>query len=90
MTLPDQGMRFYVGRDASGRVDGYWMARGMQPAWATDCTDMTDDEMTKVVAECGYWCVVCDRFLPSEDGVIVHDDVPHPDDMTFDDDERPQ
>ena len=37
----------------------------------------------------GYWCVVCGRFLPSDDGVIVHDDVPHPD-MTFDEDERPQ
>ncbi len=37
----------------------------------------------------GYWCVVCGRFLPSDDGVIVHDDVPHPD-MTFDEEERPQ
>ncbi len=37
----------------------------------------------------GYWCVVCGRFLPSDDGVIVHDDVPHPD-MKFDEEERPQ
>ncbi len=38
----------------------------------------------------GYWCVVCGRFLPAnEDGVIVHDNVPHPD-MTFDEEERPQ
>ena len=35
----------------------------------------------------GYWCVYCMRFLPSEDGVITHDDVVHPTDMTFD--ERP-
>jgi hypothetical protein len=37
----------------------------------------------------GYWCVVCGRFLPDEDGVIVHDNVPHPE-MTFDEEERPQ
>jgi len=37
-----------------------------------------------------YYCVVCGRFLPEEDGVIVHDDVPHPIDMTFDDEEKPQ
>lgn len=39
----------------------------------------------------GYWCVVCGRYLPAdEDGVIVHDDVPHQEDMTFDEEERPQ
>jgi len=27
----------------------------------------------------GYYCVICGKFLPEEDGVIVHDDVPHPD-----------
>ncbi len=38
----------------------------------------------------GYWCVVCGRYLHAdEDGVIVHDDVPHPD-MTFDEEEKPQ
>lgn len=42
-------------------------------------------------ASSGYWCVVCGRYLPAnEDGVIVHDDVPHPEDMTFDEEERPQ
>jgi hypothetical protein len=40
--------------------------------------------------EQGYWCVVCGRFLPSDDGVIVHDDLPHPDEMTFDEQENPQ
>lgn len=31
----------------------------------------------------GYYCVVCGRFLEAEEeGVIVHDDVPHPIDMT--------
>ncbi len=38
----------------------------------------------------GYWCVVCGRFLPANSGVIVHDNVPHPPTMTFDDEERPQ
>lgn len=31
----------------------------------------------------GYWCVVCQRFLPEDEcGVIVHDNKPHPD-MNF-------
>ena len=38
----------------------------------------------------GYYCVVCGKFLPEEDGVIVHDDVPHPVDMDFGDEEKPQ
>ena len=38
----------------------------------------------------GYWCVICEKFLPSNDGVVVHDNVPHPETMTFDEDERKQ
>jgi len=39
----------------------------------------------------GYYCVMCGRFLPSDEhGVIVHDDVPHPIDMDFGDEEKPQ
>lgn len=39
----------------------------------------------------GYYCVVCGRFLPADEhGVIVHDAVPHPPDMTFDEEENPQ
>lgn len=38
----------------------------------------------------GYYCIVCGRFLSEEDGLIVHDDVPHPVDMTFDEEENPQ
>lgn len=38
----------------------------------------------------GYWCVICQRLLPNDDGVIVHDAVPHPDEMTFDEEDRPQ
>lgn len=39
----------------------------------------------------GYWCVVCGRHLTAdEDGVIVHDNVPHPENMTFDEEEIPQ
>ena len=45
------------------------------------------DEMKKE----GYWCVVCGRFLAADDtGVIVHDDVPHPETMTFDEEDVPQ
>ncbi|MCB1909978.1 MAG: hypothetical protein KDH15_21665 [Rhodocyclaceae bacterium] len=39
----------------------------------------------------GYWCVVCGRWLPAdESGFIVHDAIPHPTAMQFDDDEHPQ
>ena len=38
----------------------------------------------------GYWCVICQRLLPNDDGVIVHDALPHPDEMTFDEEDRPQ
>ena len=31
----------------------------------------------------GYWCVVCGRFLRADDGVIVHDEIPHPTEMIF-------
>lgn len=41
-----------------------------------------------------YWCVVCGReIIPEifENGnVYVHDDILHPETMTFDEDERPQ
>jgi hypothetical protein len=39
----------------------------------------------------GYYCVVCGKFLPADEhGVIVHDNVPHPVDMDFADEEKPQ
>jgi len=39
----------------------------------------------------GYYCVVCGKFLPEDEhGIIVHDDVPHPVDMDFGDEEKPQ
>jgi hypothetical protein len=39
----------------------------------------------------GYYCVVCGRFIEAnEDGVIVHDAVPHPPDMDFAEEEKPQ
>ena len=46
--------------------------------------------MNDLLCSDGYWCVVCGRYLPDDDGVVVHDDVPHPEDMTFDEEERPQ
>ena len=38
----------------------------------------------------GYWCIFCWRYLPEEGGVIAHDNVPHPSNMTFDEEEKPQ
>ena len=46
--------------------------------------------MNELLEGGGYWCVVCGRYLPDDDGVIVHDDVPHPKEMAFDDEEKPQ
>jgi hypothetical protein len=59
-----------------------FFARGKQIAkWA-------DNNMTK---DDGYWCVICQRFIEAdEEGLIVHDDITHPNNMTFDDEERPQ
>ena len=45
---------------------------------------MIDDEN-------GYHCVICGRFLPADEyGVIVHDDVPHPPEMDFNEERNPQ
>ena len=39
----------------------------------------------------GYYCVICGRYIETnEDGVIVHDDIPHPPDMDFSDENKPQ
>lgn len=44
--------------------------------------------------ENGYWCVICGRFLPAEEyddvNIIVHDDVPHPAHLSFDEEQTPQ
>ena len=34
-----------------------------------------------------YFCPVCNRKLPVLAGVVTHDDVPHHDDLVFDDEE---
>ena len=52
--------------------------------------DRRERTLNDLLCADGYWCVVCGRYLPTDDdGVIVHDDVPHPD-MTFDEEEKPQ
>jgi len=37
-----------------------------------------------------YYCVVCGKGLPIVDGVIVHDEIPHPIGMSFDEEEKTQ
>jgi hypothetical protein len=37
-----------------------------------------------------YWCIFCGRALAEVDGVIVHDNVPHPVDEAFDEEEKTQ
>lgn len=39
----------------------------------------------------GYWCVVCGKYLlVGEDGIIAHEDAPHPGYMMFDEENNPQ
>lgn len=42
----------------------------------------------------GYGCLVCGRFLEAEEveghWVVVHDNVPHPEWMTYDEESNPQ
>ncbi len=53
--------------------------------------DQRERTLNDLLCAGGYWCVVCGRHLPADkDGVIVHDDVPHTEDMTFDEEGRPQ
>ena len=52
-----------------------------------DAEYLADNNMAK---DEGYWCVICQRFIEAdENGLIVHDDIPH-NDMTFDEESRPQ
>ena len=53
---------------------------------------MNDRGLPELAAEAdGYWCIICGRFLRADAyGVIVHDNVPHPKNMSFDEEERPQ
>ena len=45
-----------------------------------NCSGCGDSDLEQA----GYWCVVCGRFLRADEfGVIVHDDKPHPESMTF-------
>lgn len=38
-----------------------------------------------------YYCVVCNKLLEADDdGIIVHDPIPHPIEMTFDEEDNPQ
>jgi hypothetical protein len=38
-----------------------------------------------------YYCVICNKLLEEDDdGIIVHDPIPHPIDMTFDEEDNPQ
>jgi len=38
----------------------------------------------------GYYCVICGKFIEAVGGVIVHDDIPHPPLMDFDEESNPQ
>lgn len=46
------------------------------------------------MSEDAYWCVVCGRAIEPEQyedtNVYVHDNIPHPETMAFDEMENPQ
>ena len=66
-------------RDYADRAIDALRERLAQPEQDNHCKHCTD----------GYYCVVCGKYIEAVDGVIVHDDIPHPD-MAFDDEENPQ
>lgn len=90
--MTSEGERYYWGRGVAPRK------KSNANTNTTNCRSDPDrlvaeieEEMTTTRQEPGYWCVICQRFLEADEyGVIVHDNVPHPDDMTFDEDEKPQ
>jgi hypothetical protein len=54
-------------------------------------SQLTQTQGEEHMNEEGYYCVVCGRFLPADEhGVIVHDDIEHPQEMDFADEEKPQ
>lgn len=42
----------------------------------------------------GYGCLICGRYLEAEEfeghWLVIHDDVPHPEWMTYDEEDNPQ
>lgn len=67
-------MEFASAAHVAMRSDGRWLAIG-----ALSCNDE------------GYVCVVCGRLIePDETGVMIHDEVPHPTNMLFNDEDQPQ
>ncbi len=76
-------------------MGGYTPGDGWSPLYGSDEVKAATDAALEPSwqdppAKPGYWCVVCGRFLPAdEDGIIVHDNVPHPE-ITFDEEEKPQ
>lgn len=45
---------------------------------------------TEARPEKGYWCIVCGREIPLQDGIYIHDDIPGHEVLTFDEEDRPQ
>lgn len=64
-----------------------WLRRGAVVPVTMDATRI----LVEAIRADGYYCVVCGKFLPEDEyGVIVHADVPHPVDMDFAEEEKPQ
>ena len=60
--------------------------------WVCEESNMNRDDIIREehMNECGYYCVICNKLLPADGGVIVHDPIPHPPDMDFAEEEKPQ
>lgn len=86
----------------AGMHMGYWISTDDSKAWEHWAATFDGKKaqgfiggasvLTEMLChDDGYGCLACGRFLPAdEDGVIMHDNVPHPEEMTFDEEERPQ
>lgn len=48
------------------------------------------DDFEEELAPQYFYCLYCGRSLPIENGVIVHDEVEHPETYNFSEEDRPQ
>ena len=79
LALPQDGSALQAAIEAAQKKSciGRAMGQEMQQDGDAEVGRDTDPE------QAGYWCVICGRYLRADDGVIVHDDIPHPLSMTF-------
>jgi hypothetical protein len=72
-----------------------WLEKAWDEAQQREWVGLTDEEIDAAWRSVDYtvdyyYCVICGKFIEAVDGVIVHDDIPHPPLMDFDEESNPQ